>query len=184
MSRVAEVQEVSRSQLHVRVFGISKPRGAYSKAADAELLPAIRRLVDQRPTSGYRRIAALLDRERRIAGPEPVNRKRVLRILGQHGLTLERSTGRREGRVHDGKVAVMASNLRSPVGSNQWRLTGSLLGCLGDHLLERRARSHRARPLFLNQWRTWSLSSTPLTARSSPTSPWQAPASPARTSAT
>jgi hypothetical protein len=28
-----------------------------------------------------------------------VNRKGVLRILGQHGLTLERSTGRREGRV-------------------------------------------------------------------------------------
>ena len=36
----------------------------------------------------------------------------MLRILGLHGLTLERSTGRREGRVHDGKVAVMASNLR------------------------------------------------------------------------
>ena len=41
-----------------------------------------------------------------------VNRKRVLRIMGAHGLTLERSTGRREGRVHDGKVAVMRSNLR------------------------------------------------------------------------
>ena len=36
----------------------------------------------------------------------------MLRILGQHGLTLGRSTGRREGRAHDGKIAVMASNLR------------------------------------------------------------------------
>ena len=36
----------------------------------------------------------------------------MLRILGLHGLTLEQSTGRWEGRVHDGKVAVMASNLR------------------------------------------------------------------------
>lgn len=79
---------------------------------DAELLPEIRRLVDQRPTYGYRRLTALLNRERRTAGLEPVNRKRVLRILGQHGLTLQRSTGRREGRVHDGKVAVMTSNLR------------------------------------------------------------------------
>jgi putative transposase len=112
MSRVAEVLEVSRSQLHARTSGVSRPRGSYRKADDAELLPAIRRLVDDRPTYGYRRIAVLLNRERRSAGLEPVNRKRVLRILGKHDLTLERCTGRREGRVHDGKVAVMASNLR------------------------------------------------------------------------
>lgn len=112
MSRVAEVLEVSRSQLHARAFGVSRSRGAYCKTDDVELLPAIRRLVDQRPTYGYRRLTALLNRERRIAGLEPINRKRVLRILGRHGLTLERCTGRREGRSHDGKVAVMASNLR------------------------------------------------------------------------
>ncbi len=112
MSRAAEVLEVSRSQLHARASGAARARGVYIKAEDAALLPAIRRLVDQRPTYGYRRLTALLNRERRGLGLEPVNRKRVLRILGQHGLTLERSTGRREGRVHDGKVAVMASNIR------------------------------------------------------------------------
>ena len=112
MSRVAEVLGVSRSQVHARTSGQSKPRGPYSKAEDAELLPVLRRLVDARPTYGYRRIAALLNRERRAAGLASINRKRVLRILGQHGLTLERCTGRREGRLHDGKVAVMASNLR------------------------------------------------------------------------
>jgi len=112
MSRVAEVLGVSRSQLHARAAGRSKPRGPYSKPDDADLLPALRKLVDARPTYGYRRIAALLNRERRGAGLAPVNRKRVLRILGRHGLTLEQCTGRREGRTHDGKVAVMASNLR------------------------------------------------------------------------
>ena len=112
MSRVADVLEVSRSQLHARASGASRPRSPSRKAEDADLLPAIRRLVDQRPTDGYRRLTALLNRERRIAGLEPVNRKRVLRILGRHGLTLERSAGRREGRAHDGKVAVMASSLR------------------------------------------------------------------------
>jgi putative transposase len=112
MSRVAEVLGASRSQLHARTTGRSKSRGPYLKAEDPELLPVLRRLVDARPTYGYRRIAALLNRERRGAGLAPVNRKRVLRILGQHGLTLERCTGRREGRTHDGKVAVMASNLR------------------------------------------------------------------------
>lgn len=105
MSQVAEALGVSRSQLHARASGQSRPRGPYAKSSDTELLPALRRLVDARPTYGYRRIAALLNRERRTAGLEPINRKRVLRILGKHGLTLERCTGRREGRLHDGKVA-------------------------------------------------------------------------------
>jgi len=69
-------------------------------------------LSNARPTYGYRDIAALLNRERHQRDLAPVNRKRVLRILGQHGLTLERCTDRREGRIHDGKVAVMASSLR------------------------------------------------------------------------
>src|SRR5687768_4274647 len=42
----------------------------------------------------------------------PANRKRVHRIMHRHSLLLERCTGRREGRVHDGKVMVMCSNLR------------------------------------------------------------------------
>ena len=109
---LGRVPEVRRSRLQARASGAARARGVYIKAEDAALLPAIRRLVDQRPTYGYRRLTALLNRERRGLGLEPVNRKRVLRILGQHGLTLERSTGRREGRVHDGKVAVMASNIR------------------------------------------------------------------------
>ena len=61
MSRVAEAIGVSRSQLHARASRAAKPRGAYCKAEDAELLPAIRRLVElhARPTYGYRRITAL-----------------------------------------------------------------------------------------------------------------------------
>ena len=72
VSRVAESLGVSWSQLHARASGISKSRGGYSTGADAELLPAIRRPVDPRPTYGYRRIAALLNRKHRIAGLEPV----------------------------------------------------------------------------------------------------------------
>ncbi|MFP3711349.1 IS3 family transposase, partial [Paraburkholderia sp. SIMBA_009] len=65
MKTVADTLGVSRSNVIERLKGRSKPRGAYHKVGDAELLPAIRRLVDQRPTYGYRRIAALLNRERR-----------------------------------------------------------------------------------------------------------------------
>ena len=63
MKAVAETLGVSRSNLIERLKGRSKPRGSYHKTEDAELLPVIRRLVDQRPTYGYRRIAALLSLE-------------------------------------------------------------------------------------------------------------------------
>lgn len=112
MKRVAVALGVSRSNLVERSNGRSKPRGRYEKADDAMLLPLIRRLVDERPTYGYRRIAALLNRELARIGRPPANRKRVHRIMQRHALLLERHTGRREGRRHDGKVAVMRSNLR------------------------------------------------------------------------
>ena len=77
-----------------------------------DLLPLVRRLVDERPTYGYRRITALANRELARTGEPIVNHKRVFRIMRQNGMLLARHTGRRSGRVHDGKVVVMRSNLR------------------------------------------------------------------------
>jgi len=112
MKRVAEAFGVSRSNLAQRTGGSTLARGPYVKADDETLLPLIRRFVDERPTYGYRRIAALVNRELARQGLPPANRKRVHRIMHRHSLLLERCTGRREGRVHDGKVMVMRSNLR------------------------------------------------------------------------
>jgi transposase InsO family protein len=112
MKPVADTLGVSGSNLVERLKGRSKPRGSYHKAEDAELLPIIRRLVNQRPTYGYRRIAALLNRERRAADKPVVNAKRVHRIMGNHAMLLEKHTAVRKGRLHDGKVMVMRSNLR------------------------------------------------------------------------
>ena len=112
MKRVAEALGVSRSNLAERGRGRSQSRGRYVKADDEALLPLIRRFADERPTYGYRRIAALVNRELAGQGLPPANRKRVHRIMHRHSLLLERCTGRREGRVHNGKVMVMRSNLR------------------------------------------------------------------------
>lgn len=125
MKAVADTLGVSRSNLIERLKGRSKPRGSYHKAEDAELLPIIRRLVDQRPTYGYRRIAALLNRERRAADKPVVNAKRVHRIMGNHAMLLEKHTAVRKGRIHDGKVMSCAR-------------TALVLGWAGVHLLERR----------------------------------------------
>jgi transposase InsO family protein len=53
-----------------------------------------------------------VNRERATQGLSPANRKRIHRIMQRNAMLLQRHTGRREGRVHDGKVMVMCSNLR------------------------------------------------------------------------
>jgi putative transposase len=109
---VADTLGVARSNLVVRAARGRRSRLPYRKAGDPELLARIRALVDQRPTYGYRRITALLNREGALSGGANVNHKRVFRIMQRSGLLLERHSGRRPGRVHDGKVIVMRSNLR------------------------------------------------------------------------
>ncbi len=112
MKAVADTLGVARSHLHDKVHRASKPRGPYRKPEDGELLPLVRRLVDERPTYGYRRITALANRELASTGEARVNHKRMFRIMRQNGMLLARHTGRRIGRLHDGKVVVMRSNLR------------------------------------------------------------------------
>lgn len=112
MKAVAETLGVSRSNLVERLKDRDRPRQRYHKAGDIDLLPALRRLVDERPTYGYRRITALLNRERAATGQERVNHKRVYRLMKVHSLLLAKHTAVRPGRTHDGKVIVMAPNLR------------------------------------------------------------------------
>src|SRR5262249_22038943 len=103
---------VARSHLHERVHRLTAARGSYCKAADEELLPLIRRLVDERPTYGHRRGPPLVNRGPATEGKPAAHPKRGLPNMKRHGLLLQRHTGRRKGRLHDGKVVVMRSNLR------------------------------------------------------------------------
>jgi transposase InsO family protein len=112
MKTVAHVLGVSRSNLHARVTGQTKPRRRYHKAQDAALLPLITALVRARPTYGYRRITAVLNRQLRAEGLASVNHKRVYRIMQAHSLLLARRYTERPDLAHDGKVIVMRSNLR------------------------------------------------------------------------
>ena len=112
MKTVAKTLDVARSHLHERLRRPATARGGYAKQGDEVFLPLIRRLVDERPTYGYRRITALVNRELAAEAKPAANHKRVFRIMKRHGLLLARHTGRRNGRLHDGKVVVMRSNLR------------------------------------------------------------------------
>jgi putative transposase len=112
MSAVAETLGVSRSNLHDRAHGKTKPRRRYHKAQDAAVLPLIERLVAERPTYGYRRITAVLNRQLRSQGLAAVNHKRVYRIMKANSLLLARKYTERPEHTHDGKVVVLRSNLR------------------------------------------------------------------------
>ena len=112
MSAVARTLGVSRSNLIERASTPSKPRGSYRKPDDVALLAELRPIIDQRPTYGYRRLTALLNRQRRKEGKPTVNTKRVLRVMQQNGLTLQKHTALRLGRTHDGVVVALRSNIR------------------------------------------------------------------------
>ena len=80
----------------------------YTKADDEALLIRIRAIVNERPTYGYRRVHALLNRE---AGQAAVKHKRVYRVMQQANLLLTKAR-RRPERPHDGKLVTLKSNLR------------------------------------------------------------------------
>lgn len=108
MKQVADVMGVSRSHLYEAVKRKKNSRGSYTKTDDTWLLPSIRKLVDERPTYGYRRITALLNRQ--LDGP--VNHKRVYRIMKENQLLLARKYRVKPDYEHTGKVIMMRSNMR------------------------------------------------------------------------
>jgi putative transposase len=90
------------------------PKDALRRATDdAGLVGEIRLVAADLPSYGYRRVWALLRRERERQGVAPVNAKRVYRVMRDHALPLERKRVlARIERRHDGRVAVDNSNPR------------------------------------------------------------------------
>ena len=79
-------------------------------------------MIGELPTYGYRRVHAILRRQARAEGFAAPNHKRVYRVMRDHGLLLQRHSGKDEARRHDGRVAVDRSNLR-------WCSDGFEIGC-------------------------------------------------------
>lgn len=122
MKVVAETLGVARSNLIEQLGGKIKRRGRYQRQGDDELLAAIRQLTDARPTYGYRRITALLNRARRASGAQPVNHKRVFRLMSEARLLLQPHVGLRPVRAHEGQVIALESNQR-------WSSDGLEISC-------------------------------------------------------
>lgn len=107
MSRICKALEASRSNLYERLRKPLNIRQERVLIQDQELLPSIRRITDERPTYGYRRVTVLL----RKSLNQLINPKRVYRIMKEHNLLLQKHD-KRPVRVHDGKIITLKSNLR------------------------------------------------------------------------
>lgn len=109
-----------------RVLGVARSHVAHRRARragardrrgrpaieDNEVLKQVREIAAQRPTYGYRRLWALLRRQRREQGQSPINAKRIYRIAKSQKLLLQRYTGSPPMRVHEGTIAVERSDQR------------------------------------------------------------------------
>jgi len=83
----------------------------YNKESDQEILEQIRPIIKLRPSYGYKRVTAMLNKQRLLLGALRINRKRVYRVMKMNGLILPKSI-----REHDhqptGKVMTLFSNTR------------------------------------------------------------------------
>jgi len=108
-ARVCRVLKVSRSNQYEN----RRPRPArYKKSDDGAVLRAVLEVTKTRGTSGYPRVTALINRERRKLLLTSWNKKRVLRVMQMNNLVLEKSVSPRPKRPHTGQVITMRSNIR------------------------------------------------------------------------
>jgi transposase InsO family protein len=89
----------------------TQPRRQRQSKEGPEVLEAVKAIVRGRPSYGYRRATAVLNRGRRLAGKAPVNHKRIYRLMANNHLLLERHTGK-PVRSHQGKVVTLKSDVR------------------------------------------------------------------------
>lgn len=112
MKNISEVMGVSRSQQYERFKSGQKGRPRfYRKADDAVYLGMIRMVISVRTTYGYRRVAAMINRELLEKGQSVVNSKRIYRLMKMAGMLLQKGSGL-PARSHDGRVMTTYSNRR------------------------------------------------------------------------
>lgn len=86
-------------------------RGRYRKPNDVAILSDINKIVEQRPTYGYKRVTAMLNKQRKAEGLSKLNRKRIYRIMDMNGLIFKKAISERN-HVKTGKIITLHSNTR------------------------------------------------------------------------
>jgi putative transposase len=109
LKEVCRVLGISRSNLYRNPQ--ARP-SRYRCTADTAVLEAITVITQTRGTYGYRRITAIINRQRRLEPLALWNRKRIFRVMKMKGLGLQKSISPQPKRPHLGQVSVSHSNVR------------------------------------------------------------------------
>jgi len=92
MKRITDTLQVTRSNHYTR--GKEARKRYKPHPDDAKYLPLIRQITDKRPTYGYRRVTAFINRFLRGKEESTVNHKRIYRIMRVNHLLLPKYTGK------------------------------------------------------------------------------------------
>lgn len=85
--------------------------GNYFKEEDQDILDQIRPIIKLRPTYGYKRVTAMINRQRSLSNLPKLNKKRIYRVMKLNGLMLPKMARVREHKS-TGKVMTLFSNTR------------------------------------------------------------------------
>lgn len=100
---------VSRSSIYYQRENIMKQR--YKKKDDDKVLAQIEEIIEARPTYGYKRVTAMINKNRKQNNLEKYNKKRILRVMDINGLLLPKNPITREHEA-TGKIITLHSNTR------------------------------------------------------------------------
>ena len=84
----------------------------YNKSEDVMVLKEIEGLLKDRPSYGYKRVTAMLNRERIKRGLESFNKKRIYRVMDKNGLILKKRRIIRREFKKTGEIITCCSNMR------------------------------------------------------------------------
>lgn len=110
MRAISSALGIARSNLVDRVSRGTVARSP-RRSNDMALVERLRPIVDARPSYGYRRTTAIVNRALVGAGERRVNAKRVYRVMKAQGWLLQRYTGK-STRTHDGVIITLKPDLR------------------------------------------------------------------------
>jgi len=108
VKRVCEVLKTSRAAYYKKG---KKMKSRYTKNDDEQILKDIIKIKEVRPTYGYKRVMAMLNRERVTLGLQKYNKKRIYRIMSLNDLLLLKYP-KRQKHEGNGKVMTLHSNTR------------------------------------------------------------------------
>jgi putative transposase len=111
MKAVARVLHVSRSNIAEQLKKPVPGTKGRPPGPDTELVAAIRSVIADMPTYGYRRVHAILKRQAHKNGTAMPNHKRVYRVMKANNLLLQRHAAG-DSRCHNGRIATDMSNMR------------------------------------------------------------------------